>query len=84
MGEKTTDKQRPDRDTYVKNRCSWLPEQLAPYGEQWVAWSSDASRIVAHHEDLLETVRMVEASGISREDVNFEWIPPGGEVDSLL
>jgi hypothetical protein len=49
-----------------------------------VAWNSDASGIIAHHEDLLEAVRMVEAAGLDRDDVNFEWIPPGGEVDSLL
>jgi hypothetical protein len=79
-----SEKPRMNRDVYVKNRSKYLPEDLLPYAEEWVAWSLDASRIIAHHCDLLEVARMLEEGGVDREDVNFEWIPPGGEVESLL
>jgi hypothetical protein len=84
MADKPADKRRPDWATYVKNRSKWLPDDLLPYAGQWVAWSADGSRIVAHHEDLLEAARMVEAEGLDREDVVFDCIPPGGEVTTLL
>jgi hypothetical protein len=73
-----------NRDVYVKNRSKYLPDDLLPYAEEWVAWSLDATRIVAHHRDFLEAARMLDAGGINLEEVNFEWIPPGGEIESLL
>jgi hypothetical protein len=79
------EKPRMNREVYIKNRSQYLPTDLLPYAEEWVAWSLDASRIIAHHRDLMEVTRMLEAAGIdSGEGVNFEWIPPGGEVESLL
>jgi hypothetical protein len=81
MGEKP----RMDRDVYVKNRCKFLPADLLPYAEEWVAWSLDASRIVGHHRDLEELTRMLREAGVDwQAEVNFEWIPPGGEVECLL
>lgn len=84
MNEKSPNKARPDRWVYVKNRSSVPLEELAKYGDQWVAWSADGSRIVAHHTDLLEVARMVKDQGVDEEDINYEWIPPGGEVETLL
>ncbi len=79
------EKPRLDHDVYRENRYQFLPEDLLPYAEEWVAWSLDGSRIVAHHRDLLEVAKMLEASGIDwGAEVNFEWIPPGGEIESLL
>lgn len=73
-----------NRDVYIANRYKFLPDDLLPYAEEWVAWNRDGSRIVAHHRDLLEVGRMLDEAGIDQEDVNFEWIPPGGEIESLL
>ena len=84
MTEKTNGAVRPNRDVYIKNRCSHSQEEMASYGEQWLAWSADASRIVAHHADLQQVAETVKAQGLLLEEVNFEWIPPGGEVESLL
>jgi hypothetical protein len=84
MAEKSTEKAVPDRATYVKNRCSHPIEEIAQYGDQWVAWSLDGLRIVAHHADPLEVAAMIEAQGFGTEDVSFEWIPPGGYVETLL
>jgi hypothetical protein len=79
-----SEKPRLDHDVYRENRSKYLPEDLLPYAEEWVAWSLDASRIVAHHRDALELWRMLDKTGVDSESVNLEWIPPGGEVDCLL
>ena len=84
MNNKASGRARHDRNVYLQNRCKHPLEELAKYGNQWVAWSADGSRIVAHHEDALEVTRMVDAAGIDSEDVVLEWIPPGGEVQTLL
>jgi hypothetical protein len=84
MNEKPTGKVWLERDTYVTNRSRFTPDELAPYGNQWVAWSADGSKIVAHHEDLLQVTEQVKAAGYDSEDVLREYIPPGGEVETLL
>jgi hypothetical protein len=84
MSEKPLGRIWTDRDAYVTNRSRYTPDELAPYGDQWVAWSSDGSRIVAHHEDLLRVAEQVKAAGYDSEDVLMEYIPPGGEIDTLL
>lgn len=78
------EKKRPDRRVYVENRAKFFPEDLLPYANQWVAWSADGSKIVAHHEDLGEVARAIDAMGLEREDVVFDRIPPEGEVTTLL
>jgi hypothetical protein len=84
MTEKTNGKVLPDHDTYVKNRSSHTLDELARYGDQWVAWSADGTTVVAHHTDLLEVAAMVTAAEIDSEAVHLEWIPPDGEVDTYL
>lgn len=79
-----SEKERLDRKVYVENRAKFLPEDLLPYANQWVAWSMDGSRIVAHHSDLAEVARQIEAQGLEREDVIFDHLPPEGEVTTLL
>jgi hypothetical protein len=69
------------RDQYVKNRGAWPLEELAKYGGQWVAWAPDGASIVAHHHEFGEVARKVDEMGIAPEDVLFEQIPVGGEVD---
>jgi hypothetical protein len=84
MNEQTMNNGRPDRGVYVENRSKFPLQELAKYGDQWVAWSLDGTTIVAHHEDLLEVGRILDKAGVNHQDVSFEWIPPGGEVDILL
>ena len=79
-----SEKPRPDRKVYVENRAKFLPEDLLPYADQWVAWSADGAKVVAHHKDLTEVARMIDALGLGREDVVFDRIPPEGEVTTLL
>jgi hypothetical protein len=83
MGELPTVAKRRDRAVYVANRAKFTAQQLAPYQGQWIAWSNDGSRIVAHHEDLLEVARQVENSGLNSDDVVLDLQPPT-EADSEL
>lgn len=84
MNESTNRKAEPDRWLYVENRAKFLPEDLLPYADRWVAWSVDGSKIVAHHEDLVEVARTVETLGLTREEVIFDFIVPEGEVATQL
>ena len=84
MGEPTGGNVRPDWDTYRKNRYSYPLEEVNRYCDQWLAWSADGSRIVAHDADLLRVNDQVKAAGVDPEEVIFEYIPPGGEGESLL
>ncbi len=84
MSEVTNGRAKPDRWRYVENRAKFLPEDLLPYADQWVAWSVDGSKIVAHHEDLVEVARTVETLGLTREEVIFDFIALEGEVTTQL
>ena len=83
MSETATNKTPVDRQVYVTNRGKFLPEDLQPYAGQWVAWSADGSRIVAHNIDLGQAVREVEQAGLQREDVVFSHLPMNLEVDFI-
>jgi hypothetical protein len=79
MSSTPNGKLRADRDTYLKNRYSFPLDELLRLGDQWVAWSADGTRIVAHDADLLRVTEQLQGAGLTSEDVNFEFIPPGGE-----
>jgi hypothetical protein len=79
MANTTNGKVRPDRDTYLKNRYSFPLDQIARLSEQWVAWSADGTRIIAHDADLVTVTEQVRAARLGSDDVNFELIPVGGE-----
>ncbi len=84
MTEKLALRAPSDPNKYRENRSNFPLEELVPYGDQWVAWNSDATKILAHHEDMLQVTEMLKAMGMASAEVVLEWIPPGGEVDSLL
>lgn len=79
MNNAIQQKARWDQRRYAENRSKFTFEELLPYANQWVAWSLDGSRVVAHHEDLAEVARMVEATGLEREEVVFDLRPPAEE-----
>ena len=85
MVEKTAiGRAKHDPNVYRKNRSSHSLAELAGYGNQWVAWSADGSRVVAHHTDLLVVADQLKTQGVDMEDVVIEQIPPGGEIETLL
>ena len=84
MAEPIRGKAYTERDTYVKNRSKYLPQDLLPYAGQWVAWYGDGSRIVAHHEDVVVVAEQVLAAGIDSEDVVLECLPPKENFEELL
>jgi hypothetical protein len=72
-----------DRDLYVKNRNRRTLEELLAYEDQWVAWSRDGSRMVAHDKDPVAVTQAVKGLGVDSEQVILEYIPMGGTVDLL-
>jgi hypothetical protein len=84
MPDQANGKPKHDRDVYVKNRSAFPLAELLKFGDQWLAWSADGTRIVAHHEDLLVVAERVKTAGIEPEDVTLEYIPPEGEVQSVV
>jgi hypothetical protein len=62
----------PDLDVYDRNRAKFTEDDLKPYDGQWVAFSSDGSRLVAGHHDLVELKRRIEAAGFDPNEVWLE------------
>ena len=73
-----------DGNLFNVNRNKFTYEQLAPYAGQHVAWSTDGTRIVAHHADFEELFAAVLQSGLSSEDVVFSYLPALDGPDSHL
>ena len=69
-----------DSELFIRNRNKWTLEQLAPYRDQWVAWSLDGLTIVAHHEDPLEVVRACKELGLTGEEYMLCGVPLADEV----
>jgi hypothetical protein len=53
-------------------------EDLRKFAGQWVAYSADGSRIVAHGKDLAELDRRVIEAGENPEDVS--WLRIAGDA----
>ena len=71
-------------DVWILNQAKFGPKELDPYRGQWLAWSKEGDRILFHHADLGEVVRMVEESGRRCEDCVFDQIPADGIPESIL
>ena len=71
----TENKNWIDGNLFIVNRNKFTYEQLAPYAGNHIAWSTDGTRIVAHHEDFEELFVAVLRSGLSSEDVVFSFLP---------
>ena len=66
---------------YEKNRANIPPEELKRCAGQWVALSSDGSRILATAETLTDLEVRLVAAGEDPEKVAFERIE---QEDSLV
>ena len=64
------------RQEYLANRTMFPLEELAKYSGQWVAWSPDGTRIVAHAtEPTPSTISFVPAARI-RNSVSWRGFRP--------
>jgi hypothetical protein len=45
------------------NRARFDPALLTPYNGQWIAWSPDSSRIVAHADDIDTLYHLIAEAG---------------------
>jgi hypothetical protein len=59
---------------YRENRARFPLAELRTYAGQWVAFSPDGRRVVAHSEDLAELDKLVAAAGEDPERVALERI----------
>jgi hypothetical protein len=79
MDENAKRGRKPPWRTYVTTRSQAAQEEARRYPGQWIAWSADGTRIVAHHPDPVEVTTMVEAAGLDSDDVILAYEPPEGE-----
>lgn len=61
-------------DLYESNRQRFTPTELAPYVNQWVAFSLDGRRIVAAAPSLLVLDQQIVALGESPQHVGLEFL----------
>ncbi len=64
-----------DRQRFLANRSAFPLAELASYAGQWIAWSPDGSRIVAHSQDLEALDGLVLKAGNDPEECVIEGIP---------
>jgi hypothetical protein len=64
-----------DRRKYLENRAKFPLDELVRYAGQWVAWSPDGARVVAHatHPQALDD--LIRDAGEDPEQCLVEGIP---------
>jgi hypothetical protein len=72
------------RDLYVQNRSLLSPEYLDQFRGQWIAWSEDGTRVVAHRPDLDDLISTLHAKLLSPEEHSCEYLWPGPQPDSYF
>ena len=78
-----------NRRRYLENRSKFPLDELARYAGQWVAWSSDGARIVAHATAPEALDDLIRGAGEDPEQCLIEGIPAedamiGGGYDRNL
>jgi hypothetical protein len=61
------------------NRAKFEPALLVPYVGQWIAWSPDSSRIIAHADDVDTLYSLVAATGEDPSRCPIEGVLDGAE-----
>ena len=64
-----------DGNTFIRNQNERSLEELAPYEGQYVAWTEDGKRIVAHAPTLPELFAEADRLGITRYVIDFIFPP---------
>jgi hypothetical protein len=69
MSDKQSENGKPPWPVYATHRSSAAQEEAKKYPNQWIAWSADGTRIIAHHEDPMRATQLVLEAGLAPEDV---------------
>ena len=72
-----------DGSLYNENRNKFPEEQLEQYAGQWVAFSTDGTRILAAGKDPLETWARMKASGLDPQNAVWSHLDPP-DIDTWL
>jgi Family of unknown function (DUF5678) len=73
----------PDFSLYSWNRAKFPSEELLKYPGEWVAFSPDGTRILAHGKEFEEVTTSMKARGLNPHDAVWDQLPPEGE-DTIL
>jgi hypothetical protein len=68
-----------DANEFIRNCNAHTAEELAPFEEQYVAWSEDGKQILAHARDRDELYQEIDRKGLQRYVIGF--IPSGDFSD---
>jgi hypothetical protein len=60
-----------DGSLFNENRNRFPVEELRKYAGQWVAFSTDGTRILAAHADMLLLAKMLEEAGIKSSEAVY-------------
>jgi len=74
----------PDLSLYEANRARFPPEELAKYPGQFVAFSPDGTRILAHGVTRAELWKKLEAVGIHPSQVVDSYVDSPDDEDDLV
>jgi hypothetical protein len=74
----------PDFRMYSENRRTFPPpEEYLKLAGEWVAFSPDGTRILAHGKEFEEVKAALAAAGLNPFDTVWDHLPPA-DVDCLL
>jgi hypothetical protein len=73
----------PDFSMYSWNRVKFPAEELLKYPDEWVAFSPDGTRILAHGKVFEEVRAAMRAKGLNPSDAVWDQLPPAGE-DTII
>jgi hypothetical protein len=65
---------------FQKNRQQFPAEKLVQYAGKYVAWSSDATSILAADEDELRLVTAIQRAGYNSAEILIAFVPAEDEV----
>jgi hypothetical protein len=65
---------------FQKNRERFPAEKLAQYAGKYVAWSPDATSILAADEDELRLAAAIQRAGYNSAEILIAFVPAENEV----